>query len=191
MKIQAGNRKKKKIMNDAEMANMNKQEELSKAKIKTREEIKKIAESLRKKGEKIVTCNGSFDLLHAGHVKFLQEAKDQGDILIVGLNSNDSIHKYKNADRPIIDEKYRLEGLAALECVDYVILMDEEEIAVPLINLVKPDVHANGEEYGENCVEAEAVKGFGGKLYLVKKFEGFSTTELVNKIVSLCVKQNK
>lgn len=154
-------------------------------KIKTREEIKKIAERLHREGKKIVTCNGSFDLLHIGHIKFLQEAKQQGDILIVGMNSNASVHKYKSKDRPIIDEKYRGETLAALQCVDYVLPMDEAEIAVPLIKLVRPDVHANGEEYGNNCVEAPTVKEVGARLHLVKKLGDFSTSELIKKIVGV------
>ncbi len=155
------------------------------SKIKTINEIKKIAEKLKKEGKKIVTTNGSFDIIHIGHVKFLQEAKKQGDILIVGLNSDVSVKKYKSKDRPIIPQEYRAEMLAAFECVDYVVIMDEAEIAVPLVNAVKPNIHANGAEYGENCIEAEAVKKNGGKLYLIKNFQGFSTTNLIKKIIDV------
>lgn len=155
------------------------------SKIKTREEIKEIAEKLKKERKKIVTCNGSFDLLHIGHVKFLQDAKKQGDILIVGLNSDSSIKQYKSEDRPIIKQEFRADMLAALECIDYVVVMDEIEIAAPLILAVKSDVHVNGEEYGEDCVEAGAVKEVGGKLVLISLYEGFSTTKLIDKILSV------
>jgi rfaE bifunctional protein nucleotidyltransferase chain/domain len=159
-------------------------------KIKTQEEIKKIAEELRKEGKRIVTTNGSFDILHIGHVKFLEEAKEQGDVLIVGLNSDESIKQYKSKDRPIIPEQYRIGMLAALECVDYVVLFNQPEIAVPLINIVRPDIHVNGEEYGVNCVEAEAIKNIGGRLYLIKNFEGFSTTNLIKKILDVYKNKN-
>ncbi|MBS3109610.1 adenylyltransferase/cytidyltransferase family protein [Candidatus Woesearchaeota archaeon] len=154
-------------------------------KIVSRDAVPKICNELRAKGKKIVTCNGSFDLMHIGHITFLQEAKARGDALIVGVNSNSSVKQYKSKDKPIIDEKHRMESLAALECVDYVVLMDEKEIAVPLINLARPDVHANGEEYGKDCVEAKAIKAIGGKLYLVKKVPGFSTTELIDRITQI------
>ncbi|GAG14983.1 unnamed protein product, partial [marine sediment metagenome] len=96
-------------------------------KIKTFEEIKEIAPKLKSEGKKIVTTNGSFDLLHIGHVKSLQKAKEYGDILIVGLNSDSSIKQYKSKDRPIVGQKERAEMLAALECVDYVVIFDETD----------------------------------------------------------------
>ena len=150
-------------------------------KIKTREEISKISEDLKKKGKVIVSCNGSFDLLHIGHVKFLQEAKKQGDVLIVGLNSDSSIKSYKSSDRPIIGEKYRGEMVSAFECVDYVTIYDEKD-SLAFVESVKPNVHVNGAEYGMDCIEAHLVKKYGGKIHLVPKFEGFSTTELISKI---------
>lgn len=158
---------------------------MASSKIKTRAQIKVLAETLRNQGKRIVTCNGSYDLLHAGHVRFLQEAKAQGDVLIVGVNSNASIHLYKSKNRPIIDEKDRLETLAALSCVDYAVLMDEPEIAVPLIRLVKPHVHANGADYGENCVEAGAIRECGARLHLVQRHEGLSTSGIIEKIIKL------
>jgi len=155
-------------------------------KIKTREEIKEIVDSLKKKDKniKIVTANGSFDLLHIGHIKFLQEAKQQGDVLVVGINSDASIKKYKSKDRPLVPEKYREEMLAALECVDYVVIFDEEN-PIPLLEAIKPDVHVNGEEYGEDCIEAPIVKKHGGRVHLVKKFGDFSTTNLIERVKRL------
>ena len=141
-----------------------------------------LADRLRKEGKRIVTTNGSFDLLHAGHLQLLKEAKEQGDVLIVGLNSDASVKQYKSKDRPIIPQEYRAEMLAAIRYVDYVVIMDEPEIAVPLVTMVKPDVHVNGSEYGENCIEAGAVKKNGGRLHIVKLKEGLSTTEIVGKI---------
>ena len=150
-------------------------------KIKTREEIGKIAEKLRRKGKKIVTCNGSFDILHIGHLKFLKEAKKQGNILIVGLNSDISIKKYKNKNRPITKQEYRAQMLAALELVDYITIYDEET-PIHFVESVKPNVHVNGEEYGYDCIEAETVKRNNGKIYLVKMYRDFSTTKLIDKI---------
>ena len=154
-------------------------------KIKSQAEIKKTAEDLRKEGNVLVTTNGSFDILHIGHIRYLQEAKRQGYVLIVGLNSDVSVKKYKGPDRPIIPEKERVEMLAALECVDYVVLFDQPEIATPLIELVKPNVHVNGEEYGENCVEAPAVKKVGARLHLIKRIGDFSTTNFIKKFCKI------
>ena len=154
------------------------------SKIKTREEINKIAQDLKKQGKTIVTTNGSFDMLHIGHVKFLQEAKEQGDVLIIGLNSDSSVKKYKSPDRPMIQQEYRAEMLAALECVDYITIFDETDPNT-FIEGIKPNVHANGVEYGEDCIEAETVKKVGGKLYLIKNFGGFSTTNLIKKIIEI------
>ena len=153
-------------------------------KIKTRNEIKHVVGELKKQGKKIVTCNGSFDILHIGHIKFLQEAKAQGDILIVGLNSDSSIKKYKSKDRPINDQQSRAEMLAALEAVDYVTLFDETN-PITLLEMIKPHIHCNGEEYGENCVEAPTVIGNGGRIHIIKNYKGFSTTQLIKKILSV------
>ena len=155
------------------------------SKIKTLEEIQEIAKELKKQGKTIVTTNGSFDITHIGHIKFLQEAKEQGDVLIVGLNSDVSIKKYKSKDRPIIKQGHRADTLAALSCVDYIVIMDEAEIAAPLIRTVKPDVHVNGTEYGENCVEAKAIQEVGARLHLIPIYKGFSTTSLINRILEI------
>jgi rfaE bifunctional protein nucleotidyltransferase chain/domain len=151
------------------------------SKIKTREELKEIADNLRKRGKKIVTCNGSFDVVHVGHLRFLKEAKAQGDILIVGLNSDSSINRYKNKDRPIISEGFRAEMLAGFECVDYITLFEETDPR-ELLKEIKPDVHANGSEYGENCIEAPVLKEFGARLHMIKRYVELSTTALIEKI---------
>ena len=151
-------------------------------KIKSRDEIKEIVSKLRLEGKTIVTCNGAFDLLHIGHIRFLQEAKEQGDVLIVGLNSDSSIKKYKGKDRPLTPEGYRAEILEALECVDYVTIFQEEDPQT-LLEVVKPDIHVNGMEYGVDCIEAEVVGKYGGRLHLVSMFKDFSTTNLIENIL--------
>ena len=159
-----------------------------KKKIITREESIKIADELRKQGKKIVTINGSFDILHAGHVKMLQEAKQQGDVLFLGLNSDKSVRAWKKhigykdwKKRPLVPQQYRAEMLAALECVDYVTFFDEPD-CLKFVESVKPDVHVNGAEYGENCVEASTVKKYGGRIHLVKRIGDFSTTKMIERI---------
>ena len=150
-------------------------------KIKTREGITKLAKELKLQGKKIVTINGCFDLLHAGHVHMLEEAKQQGDILIVGLNSDKSVKSYKGLSRPIIPEQDRAKMLAALSCVDYVTLFDETD-CLAFVDSVRPIVHVNGPEYGENCIEAPLVKKHGGRIHIAKKVEGLSTSGIIKKI---------
>jgi rfaE bifunctional protein nucleotidyltransferase chain/domain len=162
-----------------------------KDKIKTRQEIEAVVSQLRKKGKKIVAINGSFDLLHVGHIRLLQEAKGQGDVLIIGLNSDSSVREWKKlmnykdwASRPLIPQDYRAEMLAALESVDYVTIFDEPN-PIPLLEVIKPDVFVNGADYGENCIEAQTVRRHGGRVHIVKLYEGFSTSKLIRKIVDL------
>lgn len=157
-------------------------------KIKSLEEIVEISNSLKKQNKVIVTTNGSYDILHAGHVWSLQDAKDQGDILIVGLNSDKSVKAYKSSDRPIIQEEYRAEMLAALECVDYVFIFDELN-PINFVNKIKPNIHANSADYGEDCVEKDAVVTNGGKLYLLKKHDGISTSNIIDKILTVYCKK--
>lgn len=144
----------------------------------------KVAE-IRKSGKTIATLNGSFDLLHAGHLKMIHEASEQGDVLILALNSDASIKKYKSPLRPIVSLQHRLEMVAALEFVDYVTDFDETD-PIALLEKIKPDIHNNGSEYGEECVEAEVVKKHGGKIHIVKLVPGLSTSNLIEKIKS-CV----
>ncbi|MAG50564.1 D-glycero-beta-D-manno-heptose 1-phosphate adenylyltransferase [archaeon] len=166
-------------------------------KIKTKEEIKELVEELRNKSKTIVTINGSFDMMHVGHIKLLQEAKQQGDVLIVGVNSDESVRAWKKhmdykdwALRPLIQQQYRAEMLAALECVDYVTIYGEPD-CLKFIEDIKPNIHVNGEDYGHDCIEARTVKKYGGKVYIVKKVEGFSTTKLIKKITDIYNKNTK
>ena len=146
--------------------------------------VEEKVEELRHGGASIATLNGSFDLLHAGHLQIIFEASQQADILIVALNTDASIQAYKSPSRPIIPLEYRLQMLSALEFVDYVTWFDETT-PIKILEKIKPDVHINGAEYGENCIEAEVVKKHGGTLHLVNLIQGLSTSAVVAKIQSL------
>lgn len=134
----------------------------------------------------IATLNGTFDLIHAGHLYIIHEASKQADRLIVALNSDESIRQYKSADRPIIPLEFRLEMVAALEFVDYVTWFDETDPR-GILARIKPDVHVNGAEYGGSCIEAETVKTHGGKIHLVDRIPSLATSAIIEKIKQ-CVK---
>jgi rfaE bifunctional protein nucleotidyltransferase chain/domain len=137
--------------------------------------------ALRAQHKTIATLNGSFDLLHAGHLQSIYEASQMGDILLVALNTDLSIQQYKSPKRPIIPLEYRLQMMAALEFIDYLTWFDETDPR-QILSLIKPDVHVNGAEYGENCIEAECVRSNGGRLHIVKLVPGLSTSAIVRKI---------
>lgn len=142
----------------------------------------KVAE-IRKSELSIATLNGSFDLLHAGHLHIIFEASQTADILIVALNTDESIKKYKSHIRPIVPLKYRLQMMAAIEFVDFVTWFEETDPR-KLLEIVKPNVHVNGAEYGEECIEAETVKKYG-KLHIVNLIPGLSTSQILTKIVKV------
>jgi D-beta-D-heptose 7-phosphate kinase/D-beta-D-heptose 1-phosphate adenosyltransferase len=137
-----------------------------------------LASTLRARGKRIVTLNGSFDLLHNGHLFILAEARQQGDVLIVGLNSDTSVRAYKGPSRPLVPERRRAEMLLALRVVDYVHIFDESD-PIAFISAVQPAVHVNGSEYGDDCIERDAVLARGGRLHLVRRIPGLSTTGLL------------
>jgi D-beta-D-heptose 7-phosphate kinase/D-beta-D-heptose 1-phosphate adenosyltransferase len=146
-----------------------------------RHALAQLATTLRGKGKRIVTINGSFDILHNGHLHILNEARQRGDVLIVGLNSDASVRRNKGADRPLVDERRRAEMLLALRMVDYVHIFDESD-PIAFIQEIHPDVHVNGSEYGENCIESETVRRGGGRLHIVERIPGLSTSNLVDKL---------
>lgn len=139
------------------------------------------SEKIKKNHQTLATLNGSFDLLHAGHLYMIYEASKQADVLLVALNSDQSVKKYKSPTRPIIPLKYRMQMMAALEFVGYVTWFDETDPR-ELLRKVRPHVHVNGKEYGQNCIESEVVKEIGAKLYLVDRIEGLSSTEVIQRI---------
>jgi rfaE bifunctional protein nucleotidyltransferase chain/domain len=157
---------------------------MAKIKIKSIKEIENIVKNLRKERKKIVTINGAFDIVHVGHLKILKEAKKQGDILIVGLNSDKSIKMNKGPKRPINNENDRAKILAALDVVDYVVIFNEKDPR-KLLSVIKPNVHVNGSEYGEKCIEADVVKKYGGRMHTVKLKKGHSTTNLIRKVTKV------
>jgi D-beta-D-heptose 7-phosphate kinase/D-beta-D-heptose 1-phosphate adenosyltransferase len=148
-----------------------------------RRALAQLAGTLRAKGRRIVTVNGSFDILHQGHLFILNEARQQGDVLIVGLNSDRSVRSYKGPGRPIIPEQQRAEMLLALKAVDYVHIFDEPD-PIAFLKELRPDVHVNGSEYGENCIESETVKRGGGTIHIVNRIPGLSTSNIAEALQS-------
>ena len=138
-------------------------------------------QQLRAQQKRIATLNGSFDLLHAGHLQMIFEASQVGDVLIVALNTDRSIQQYKSPKRPIIPLEYRLQMMAALEFVDYVTWFEETDPR-QLLSIIQPNIHVNGAEYGENCIEAETVRAHGGKIHIVQLVPGLSTSNIIQKI---------
>jgi len=136
---------------------------------------------IRQNKKTIATLNGSFDLLHAGHLHMIFEASQVADVLIVALNSDSSIQQYKSADRPIIPLEYRMQMMAALECVDYVTYFNETD-PIRTLSIIQPNVHVNGSEYGKNCIEAETIEKHGGTIHIVNLIPRLSTTQIIEKI---------
>lgn len=152
-------------------------------KILSRDSLAEAVAGFRRQGQTIVSTNGSFDLLHAGHVAMLEEAKSLGDVLIVGLNSDLSVMRYKGRSRPICPQEQRAAMLAALACTDLVVLFDELT-PLPLLEMIRPDIHVNSPEHGYECVEREVVERHGGRIHLARLVEGVSTTHLLARITT-------
>lgn len=153
-------------------------------KIKTQNEIIRIVRSLKKQDKKIVTYNGSFDVLHFGHIKSLEEAKQQGDVLVVLINSDESIRQYKGPSHPINSQEERAEVLSAIECVDFLVIFDEIN-PKEILKKIKPDIHCNGSDWGKNCIERNVVEESGGRIHILKWQTGFSTSNLIKKILNV------
>ena len=146
--------------------------------------IKQELSKLRGKSKKIVFTNGCFDIIHAGHISYLNEAKTLGDILIVGLNSDKSVRRLKGGGRPIVSEQDRAYVLANLKPVDYVIMFDEDT-PYELIKEIKPDVLVKGADYeGKSIVGSDIVESSGGKTVLINFIKGKSTSGIIKKIKS-------
>lgn len=146
------------------------------------ERIEDFCAALREAGQKVVFTNGCFDILHAGHVRYLQEARAQGDCLVLGLNSDESVRRLKGPTRPINSELDRAEVVGALKSVDYVVLFGEQT-AESLIVKVRPAVYVKGGDYTlDTLPEAKIVQSYGGSVHFVKMVEGRSTTNVIKKI---------
>lgn len=157
---------------------------LEERKIITFDTLKKIAEDSRRKHKKIVWTNGCFDLLHIGHIRYLQEAKKMGDLLILGLNSDESVRKLKGEGRPIQSQEERAEILSSLEFVDHIIIFPELSVERYLEH-IKPDIFAKGASYNIKTLdqhERALVEKYGGEIRFIDLIDGKSTTNLISKI---------
>lgn len=148
-----------------------------------REEAATLIESLKTQGKKVVFTNGCFDILHVGHLRYLEQAREQGDILVVGVNSDASVKRLKGPTRPINSELDRAEMLAGLKAVDYTVIFTEDT-PVEIIEELKPSIHVKGGDYKkEDLPETEVVERNGGEVRILMLVDGKSTTNVVNKIL--------
>ena len=149
----------------------------------TRARLKTVLKDLRQRGKKIVFTNGCFDIIHAGHVRYLKKAKELGDVLVVGLNSDSSVKKIKDDGRPIVPQNERAEVLSALESVDYVSIFSEST-PYNLIKSVQPDILVKGADWaGHEIVGTDVVKAKGGRVARIKLVKERSTTNIIKKIL--------
>jgi len=154
-----------------------------KQKIKERKELLRIIKNLKAKGKRIVFTNGCFDLLHIGHIRYLEKARALGDALIVGVNSDSSVRKLKGPKRPILPVKERTEILSGLGCVDYITIFDERD-PLKLITSLHPDVLVKGGDWTkEQIVGSEVVERSGGKVVTIPFVKGASTSNLIETIL--------
>ena len=151
----------------------------------TQEEMKEKIEELKKNGKKTVFTNGVFDILHIGHLTYLEEARNLGDVLIVGVNSDASVKVNKGDKRPINSQKNRAEMLSGLKFVDYTVIFDEKT-PEKLLDLLKPDIHVKGGDYKkEDLPETKIVEKNGGEVKILSFVDSFSTTDIINKIINV------
>jgi len=147
-----------------------------------RQAVRALGERLRREGRRIAFANGCFDILHVGHVRYLEEARRCGDVLVVGVNSDRAVTRLKGEGRPILPEEGRAELVAALESVDYVVIFDELTAAEILVDLL-PHVHCKGTDYSAETVpEREVVKRIGGEVRIVGDAKNHSTRDLLAEI---------
>jgi D-glycero-beta-D-manno-heptose 1-phosphate adenylyltransferase len=158
--------------------------------IVTREQLKELRADWRTAGHTVVFTNGCFDLLHIGHVKYLEEARQLGDLLVLGLNSDASVRRLKGEKRPLVGQDERALVMNALRPVDYVVIF-EETTAESIISELQPEIYVKGGDYapganpgdGKPLPEAPAVRAYGGEIRLIQFLPGHSTTELIHKIL--------
>jgi D-glycero-beta-D-manno-heptose 1-phosphate adenylyltransferase len=150
-----------------------------------RAEAAALGERLRQEGRQVVFANGCFDLFHVGHVRYLEGARQQGDVLVVGVNSDRSVRQLKGEGRPLLPEDARAELLAAMECVDYVVIFDDLT-AENILRDLRPDVHCKGTDYTEATVpEREVVRSWGGRVVIVGDPKDHSTRDVLARIAQL------
>ncbi len=148
-------------------------------------DMQKKVKQLQENGKKVVFTNGVFDILHVGHLTYLEEARELGDVLIVGVNSDRSVKTNKGDKRPINSEKNRAEMLLGLKFVDFTVIFDEKT-PENLLDLLKPDIHVKGGDYKkEDLPETEIVEKNGGEVKILSFVDNISTTEIINKIIDV------
>ena len=150
-------------------------------KIQSREALISIVNTLKSAGKRIVFTNGCFDILHAGHVDYLQRAKKHGDVLVLGLNTDASVKRLKGESRPVQNQDARAFVLSGLACIDYVTLFDEDT-PVELISALQPDIHVKGGDYSpEQLPEYAVIKAYGGDVVTEAFVPGYSTTSIIER----------
>lgn len=149
----------------------------------TAEAVRDYLAPLRASGKKLVTTNGCFDIIHAGHVQYLTEAKQLGDILAVGINSDATVRKLKGERRPIQNQTDRVTLMGALRMVDCAFIFNEDDPRA-FLEILRPDIHVKGGDYNRDILEKEVVERYGGRIEIVSFKQGYSTTSLVDKILS-------
>jgi len=151
-------------------------------KIITPQSAAEIVKEYNEGGSSVVFTNGCFDILHAGHTRLLEKCRSLGDLLIVGLNSDASIKRYKGEKRPIVPQEERAEMLLALKSVDYVVIFDEDE-PKEIISIIKPDILVKGADWAHYVSGREIVEAKGGKVVLIPLEQGKSTTNIIEKVL--------
>ena len=152
-------------------------------KIKTLAQLARIVAAERRKGRSIVLANGGFDLVHAGHVRYLEAAKRAGDVLIVALNSDRSVRRLKGPGRPVLPQEERAAIIAAFACVDYVTIFGEPDVG-RILRTLEPDVHAKGSDYTRETVpERATVRAYGGTILIAGGPKIRSASEIIPRVV--------
>jgi len=153
-------------------------------KIVTRQALREKVANAKQRGKRVVLANGCFDILHVGHVRYLEGAKKEGDVLVVGVNSDTSVRPLKGEGRPILDENARAELVAALRAVDYVVIFDEPNVE-SLLEGIRPDVHAKGTDYTKETVpERETAARLGVRVAIVGDAKNHSTRDLLSQLAN-------
>ena len=151
------------------------------------ENLLEVIKVIKSENKTLITTNGCFDIIHVGHVRYLKQAKQLGDILIIALNTDYSVKQLKGSSRPINNENDRAEILASLNPVDYVILFNEETPA-NLLKSIKPDIHVKGGDYDINTLpESKVIQEAGGKIVFMPLVDGKSTTSIIEKANINCI----
>ncbi len=156
-----------------------------KTKIKSLDQLKTIREKLKGEGKKVVFTNGCFDLIHIGHIRCLEKAKELGDLLFVAINSDSSVRSIKGPKRPVIPQEERAEIIASLACVDFVTIFNEPD-PYNLIKELQPDVLVKGGDWKpDEIVGSDIVRGYGGSVISIPYLEGYSSSRIIERIISI------